>query len=79
MIVGACSLINKDVPDNSVVAGVPAKVIGSFDEFVHRRINENTYPDEFHVAGEVVDNMFAKWLWSDFYRTRGCREKELEK
>jgi len=26
-IVGACSFVNRDVPDNSVVVGVPAKVI----------------------------------------------------
>ena len=76
VIVGACSLINKDVPDNSVVDGVPAKVIGSFDEFVHHGINENTYPNEFHVVGEAVDDKFARWLWTEFYRTR---EKKWEK
>lgn len=27
-IVAACSFVNKDVPPNSIVAGVPAKVIG---------------------------------------------------
>lgn len=37
VIVAAGSLINKDVPDNSVVGGVPARVIGTFDEFVEKR------------------------------------------
>ena len=28
-IIGACALVNKDVPPNSIVAGVPAKIIGT--------------------------------------------------
>jgi acetyltransferase-like isoleucine patch superfamily enzyme len=31
-IVGACSFVNSDIPDNAVAAGVPAKVIGEIDE-----------------------------------------------
>lgn len=33
VIIGAGSLINKDVPDGVVVAGVPGKVVGSFDNY----------------------------------------------
>jgi len=33
VIIGAGSVVASDVPDNSVVAGVPAKYIKSFDEF----------------------------------------------
>lgn len=32
-IIGCGSIITKDIPDNSVVAGVPAKVIKSIDEY----------------------------------------------
>ena len=32
VIVGAGSLVNRDIPDGSVVAGIPARVIGRFDE-----------------------------------------------
>ena len=35
-----------------------------------KRTDETTYPDVFSVAGEAVDEKFAEWLWSDFYRTR---------
>lgn len=70
VIIGAGTLVNKDIPDNSVVGGVPAKAIGSFDDFLKKRMEENTYPDEFHVAGEAVDEKFAEWLWSDFYKKR---------
>ena len=31
-IVGACSFVNSDIPDNVVAAGVPAKVIREIDE-----------------------------------------------
>ena len=34
VIVAAGSIITKDVPDNVVVAGIPAKVIGTFDTFL---------------------------------------------
>jgi len=47
VIVAAGSVVTKDVPKNSVVAGVPAKVIGTFDEYMSKRkktISQN--PDE---------------------------------
>lgn len=33
VIIGAGSLVNKDIPGGSVAAGVPAKVIGQFDDY----------------------------------------------
>lgn len=39
VIIGANSLVNKDVPDNSVVAGNPAKVIMTLDEYYKKRKN----------------------------------------
>lgn len=38
-VIAAGSVVTKDVPENSVVAGVPAKVIGSFDEYMNKRKN----------------------------------------
>jgi acetyltransferase-like isoleucine patch superfamily enzyme len=31
-VIGACSFVNKDIPANVIVAGVPAKVIRTVDE-----------------------------------------------
>lgn len=33
VIIGAGSVVSKDIPSNCVAAGVPCKVIGSFDEY----------------------------------------------
>ena len=32
-IIGAGSVVNKSIPSGSVAAGVPCKIIGSFDEY----------------------------------------------
>lgn len=31
VMIGAGSMVAKDIPDNSVAAGIPCKVIGDFD------------------------------------------------
>lgn len=36
VIIGSYSLVNNDIPDNSVYAGVPARFICSFDEYVEK-------------------------------------------
>lgn len=40
VIIGANSLVNKDIPDNSVVAGNPAKVICSIEDYYKKRKKE---------------------------------------
>ncbi len=40
VIIGAGSLVNKEIPNGSVAAGVPAKVIGSFDEYRMKLIKD---------------------------------------
>lgn len=37
VIVAAGSVITKDIPDNSVVAGIPATVLETFDKYIEKR------------------------------------------
>ena len=39
VVIAAGSVVTKDVPDNSVVAGNPAKVIETFGEYLEKRYN----------------------------------------
>jgi hypothetical protein len=47
VIVGAGSIVNRSIPDNCVVAGVPAKFIKTYDEFERRGL------EEFHSDAEM--------------------------
>lgn len=70
VIIGAQSLVNKDVPDNSVYAGVPARYICSFDEYVDK---QKKFSDEFKEKYGIsklhgVDDELAEMVYTEFLK-----------
>ena len=74
IIIGACTLVTKDLEGGFVYAGVPAKKICSFDEFVEKRKNLAIYPDTYSRKGDSVEVDLAKWLWNNFNTRRTGKE-----
>lgn len=71
VIIGAGSMVTRDIPDNSVAAGVPAKVIGTFDDFVARRIMWNGYcGHQQPIRGISVPDETVKFFWERFEADR---------
>lgn len=70
VIIGAGSLVNKDIPDNSVAVGTPARVIGTFDDFVTKRRNDEMYPQEITPRGHVLSKEQEDWFWTDMQNRR---------
>lgn len=70
VIVGAGSIVNRDVEDNSVVAGVPARRICSFEEYLSRRDRGCSYPEGMGSVHQEVGPELAEWLWKDFETKR---------
>jgi len=61
VIVAAGSIVTKDVPPNSVVAGVPARVIGTFDDFAKKRIMETKdAPEKEDGIEKVIEYYWDK-------------------
>lgn len=74
VVIGSGSVVNRDIPDNCVAAGIPARVVGTFDEFVKKHIKETTYSAEFAPSHENVCKELAEIAWSEFYKKRENKE-----
>lgn len=66
VIIAAGALINRDVPSNCVVGGVPAKVISTFDDYLEKR---RTFSVEHpanniwqEVSPECEEEMWTRFL-----------------
>lgn len=67
-IISAGSVVTNDIPENSVVAGNPAKVIGRFDAYVaFRRISKNQY---VAFKNQELPDELALEQWKKFEKKR---------
>ena len=64
VIIGAGSVVNRDIPDNMVAAGVPCKIICTIEEYKAKHLDEflyvNKYP--FDEKKEYLTRFFAEEL-----------------
>lgn len=56
VIIGAGSVVTKDIPDNAVAAGIPCRVVGNFDDLVKKYIKK--------------EKMTTEEYWNEFKRMR---------
>lgn len=42
-IIGCGAIVTKDIPDNSIAVGVPARVIETIDEYLQKHVNDFDY------------------------------------
>lgn len=80
VIIGSGSLVNTDIPDNSVYAGVPARFICSFDDYVERA---RRYSEEFTAAHGIsrlsgVNDTLAAKLYEEFLREKNAAQETAD-
>lgn len=80
VIIGSSSLVNKDIPDNSVYAGVPARFICTFDEYVEKHRKYSEWFKETYKIDKVkgVNDALASMIREKFLEEREGRSNTNE-
>lgn len=78
-IIGAGSLVSKDIPAGSVAVGIPCKVIGTFADFVEKRLAHEQVEAMPHVRGVSIPKETAERYWQAFEEAKRIRKKEDQK
>lgn len=80
VIISAGSVVDSDIPPNSVVGGNPAQVIGSFDKYVKVRIMmDKLSPYTFQRSGrEAISQETAAMAWERFDKQKANKKQQKE-
>ena len=65
VFVGLGSIVTKDIPSNSIVAGVPAKVICSLDDYIERKKTESLL-ESFNYVSSIEERLHRPPILRDF-------------
>ena len=67
-IISAGSTVASDIPDNSIAAGIPAKVVGRYDMFLAMRKMSAKQNKPFR--NQYLPDALAEEAWQKFYQKR---------
>ena len=59
VVIGAGAIVSRDIPDNSVAVGVPARVIKTADEYLEKLKKENLHLG--HLKGQEKDKALMEY------------------
>lgn len=59
VVIGAGAVVARNIPDNSVAVGIPAKVVKTTDEYFDKLQRESLHLG--HLIGEAKDNALKKY------------------
>lgn len=69
VVIAAGSIVNKDIPSNSIVGGIPAKVIGDFESFVEKR-KKFTIKNKADNFNQEISAQCEQEMWERFKADR---------